>query len=289
MLRTGRSVGRLIEGERRFDIVLRAGQLPAADDGPIQAIRLPLADGKSVKLGDIASVAVSEGPAQVSREQGRRRMLVEANVRGRDLAGFVRDLQRRVARLELPRGYWIEYGGQYENLARATKRLAIVVPLTLAAILVLLYLAFDSIRPALLIFVNVPAAATGGFIALALRDLSLSISAAVGFLALFGVATLNGVVLLASVRERQRSGEPAEAAVVNAAADRMRPVLVTALVAALGFLPMALATGAGSEVQRPLATVVIGGLVTASLVTLLALPALYVRFGGKPEPQTDEA
>ncbi|HVY32013.1 MAG TPA: CusA/CzcA family heavy metal efflux RND transporter [Polyangiaceae bacterium] len=287
MLRTGRAVGRLIEGERRFDIVLRAGQSPAADDGPIQALRLPLADGKSAKLGDLAAVAVSEGPAQVSREQGRRRVLLEANVRGRDLAGFVQDLRQRVARLELPPGYWIEYGGQYENLARATTRLAVVVPLTLGAILVLLYLAFDSIRPALLIFVNVPAAATGGVIALALRELSLSISAAVGFLALFGVATLNGVVLLASVRERQRSGEPTESAVVSAATDRMRPVLVTALVAALGFLPMALATGAGSEVQRPLATVVIGGLVTASLVTLLALPAFYVRFGGKPDPDTE--
>ena len=189
----------------------------------------------------------------------------------------------RVAKVQLPPSYWIEYGGEYENLARATARLSIVVPITLTAILVLLYLAFGSIRPALLIFVNVPAAATGGFVALAGRGIDLSISAAVGFLALFGVATLNGVVLLASVQSRQLAGEATDLAVINAAIDRVRPVLVTALVAALGFVPMAIATGTGAEVQRPLATVVIGGLVTASIVTLLALPALYVRFG----PQTE--
>jgi len=236
-----------------------------------------------VLLGDVTRVSMSDGPAQVSREQGRRRVLIEVNVRGRDLASFVQELRTRIDAVKLPPGYYVEYGGEYENLASASARLAVVVPLTLAVVLVLLYLAFGSIRPALLIFVNVPAAATGGFVALALRGLDLSVSAAVGFLALFGVATLNGVVLLASVRNRQLHGEETRAAVLGAADERVRPVLVTALVAALGFVPMAIATGTGAEVQRPLATVVIGGLVTASLVTLLALPALYVRFGGKPE------
>jgi cobalt-zinc-cadmium resistance protein CzcA len=287
-LRTGRHAGHLIEGERRFDVVLRSANVPAADDGPIQRVRVPLADGRSVLLGDVVRVSHSDGPAQVSREQGRRRVLIEVNVRGRDLAGFVQELRARLAKVKLPSGYYLEYGGEYENLASATARLAVVVPLTLAAVLVLLYLAFGSIRPALLIFVNVPAAATGGFVALALRGLDLSVSAAVGFLALFGVATLNGVVLLASVRNRQLQGEEPRAAVLGAAEERVRPVLVTAMVAAFGFIPMAVATGSGAEVQRPLATVVIGGLVTASLVTLLALPALYVRFGGAPEMNDGE-
>lgn len=287
-LKVGRTVGSMIQGERRFDVVVRADDTPPADENAIRALRVPLADGRWVPLGDGADVSTQQGPAQVSREQGRRRVMVEANVRGRDLAGFVQELQARLARVELPSGYYLEYGGQYENLARATTRLAIVVPATLGLVLLLLYLAFGAIRPALLIFVNVPVAATGGIFALALRDLELSISAAVGFLALFGVATLNGVVLLAAVRTRQLAGEADAAAVLAAACDRLRPVLTTALVAALGFLPMALATGTGAEVQRPLATVVIGGLVTSTLATLLALPALYVRFGGKPSDTLDE-
>ncbi|MFO0564364.1 MAG: CusA/CzcA family heavy metal efflux RND transporter [Polyangiaceae bacterium] len=283
MLRGGRHAGHVIEGERRFDVMLRAASSPIPDDGPMSRVRMPLADGRSVLLGDITRISTSDGPAQVSREQGRRRVLIEVNVRGRDLASFVQDLRRRIDQVKLPAGYYVEYGGEYENLASASARLAVVVPLTLAVVLVLLYLAFGSIRPALLIFVNVPAAATGGFVALALRGLELSVSAAVGFLALFGVATLNGVVLLASVQNRQRAGSPTRDAVLGAADERVRPVLVTALVAALGFVPMAIATGTGAEVQRPLATVVIGGLVTASLVTLLALPALYVRFGNRTE------
>jgi len=250
----------------------------------MQHLRIPLAGGRAVPLGDLARVELSEGPAQVSREQGRRRILIEANVRGRDLLSFVQDLKSRAAELELPTGYWLEYGGAYENLASASARLAIVVPLTLLAILVLLYIAFGKWRPALLIFVNVPAAATGGIIALASRGLTLSISAAVGFLALFGVATLNAMVLLAAALHRQGLGEPREAAITNAALERVRPVLVTALVAALGFLPMAVATGTGAEVQRPLATVVIGGLITASVVTLFALPALFARLAAPSQP-----
>jgi cobalt-zinc-cadmium resistance protein CzcA len=281
-VRLGRPVGTLAEGERRFDIVLRMDAPPAADHEPFAQLRIPLDDGRAVALGQVARVSVGDGPAQISREQGQRRVLVETNVRGRDLAGFVQDLRERMAALQLPPGYHLEYGGEYENLARAAGRLSLLVPATLVAILVLLYLAFGALRPAVLIFVNVPAAATGGVFALALRGLDFSVSAAVGFLALFGVATLNGVVLLAAVRNRQASGEDAATAVRAAASERLRPVLTTALVAALGFVPMALATGTGAEVQRPLATVVIGGLVTATLATLLALPALYLRFGGRP-------
>jgi cobalt-zinc-cadmium resistance protein CzcA len=281
-LRVGRPVGRLIERERRFDIVMRTATPPFADDGPMQRVRMPAGD-HAVLVGDIARVSSEQGPAQISREQGRRRILVEANVRGRDLLSFVQELQQNLKRLELPVGYWLEYGGEYENLASAGARFAIVVPLTLLAVLLMLYFAFGAWRPALLIFVNVPAAATGGVLALALRGLELSVSSAVGFLALFGVATLNALVLLSAARHRQQSGEAREDAIVNAATERVRPVLVTALVAALGFLPMALATGTGAEVQRPLATVVIGGLVTASLVTLFALPALYGRFASPTE------
>jgi cobalt-zinc-cadmium resistance protein CzcA len=247
-------------------------------------LRVPLDDGRVILLGDVVDITEESGPAQVGREQARRRVVIEANVRGRDLASFVSELRARIREIELPSGYYVQYGGAYENLERATKRLALIVPATLAAILVLLYLAFGAIRPALLILLNVPAAVSGGLVALALRGMDLSISAAVGFLALFGVATLNGVVLLSAVRHEQSLGFPPLEATFRAAEDRLRPVLTTALVAALGFLPMALATGTGAEVQRPLATVVIGGLVTATLGTLVALPALYARFGGAPAP-----
>jgi len=199
------------------------------------------------------------------------------------LAGFVTDMQQRISKLELPRGYFIEYGGQFENLKRATERLALVVPLTLGVILVMLYLTFGRLRPALLIYVNIPVAAVGGILALKMRGLDLSISAAIGFLALFGVAVLNGVVLMAAIHFQEAEGKPREEAVLIAAGERFRAILTTALVAALGFVPMAIAKGVGAEVQRPLATVVIGGLITCTLVTLLALPTLYLRFGGKHE------
>jgi heavy metal efflux system protein len=204
-------------------------------------------------------------------------------VRGRDLAGFVRDLQKRIGQLKLPTGYFIEYGGQFENLTRATQRLMLVVPLTLAAILLLLYLTFGRLRSSLLIFVNVPVAAVGGILALTARGLDLSISAAVGFLALFGIAVLNGVVLIAVIQQHERAGIERVEAVVRACSERLRAVLTTALVAALGFVPMAIAQGVGAEVQRPLATVVIGGLITSTLATLLALPTLYIRLAGPPE------
>ena len=285
--RIGRHAGILIEGERRFDVVLRVANPPPADPEPLARLRVPLEDGRVVQLGDVARVALESSPAQMSREQARRRVVIETNVRGRDLAGFVAELQTRVARLELPAGYSVEYGGQYTNLARATRRLAVIVPATLFVILVLLYMAFGALRPALVIFVNIPAATSGGLFALALRGLDLSISAAVGFLALFGVATLNGVVLLSAIRHKQVTGLAPLEATFAAAEERVRPVITTALVAALGFVPMAIATGTGAEVQRPLATVVIGGLVTATLATLLGLPALYARFGGAPALPSD--
>jgi cobalt-zinc-cadmium resistance protein CzcA len=228
-----------------------------------------------LSLGDVADVNIEEGPAQVSREAARRRVLVECNVRGRDLAGFVQEAQRKVGAIAMPPGYYVTFSGQYENLEHAATRLAIVVPATLGAIFLVLYLAFHEVVPALLIFLNVPVAASGGLIALWARNLPLSISAAVGFIALFGVATLNGVVLLSAVMRREEDGLPPKEAAREAAHQRLRPVLTTAVVASLGFLPMAIATGTGAEVQRPLATVVMGGLGTATLLTLGVLPALW--------------
>lgn len=274
-LRTGRNVGTFVDGNARFPIVLRADTVPNADAGSVAAAPLSLADGRMLRLGDACDVSVDEGPAQVSREQAKRRVLIETNVRGRDLASFVRELERTLGALELPSGYYFTTSGQYENLLHASARFALIVPVTLAVIFVLLYLAFGRARPALLILVNVPVAASGGLVLLALRDLPLSISAAVGFIALFGVVTLNGVVLVSAIREEERNGVSPGQAVIQAAQRRLRPVLTTALVAALGFLPMALATGTGAEVQRPLATVVMGGLVSATLLTLALLPALY--------------
>lgn len=275
-LRVGRNVGSYVEGNARFPVMLRWDVAPSADEAGVGNTPLSLSDGRVLRLSDACDVKYEEGPAQVSREQARRRVLIEANVRGRDLASFVQELQGALNNLALPSGYYFTLSGQYENLVHAATRLALIVPATLAVIFVLLYLIFASVRPALLILLNVPVAASGGVLALAARGLPLSISAAVGFIALFGVATLNGVVLLSAVRERERQGVSAREAVLAAAEERLRPVVTTAVVASLGFLPMALATGTGAEVQRPLATVVMGGLVTATLLTLVVLPALYV-------------
>lgn len=277
-LRQGVPLGKYREGLRSFDIVMRSEQLTPFTLTSLNN-ELLLGPGQTlVPLSQVATVKTAEGPAQVSREQGRRRILVEANVRGRDLASFVQEVQDDLSHLQLPSGYYLEFGGQYENLARAAKRMMVVVPGTLAVVLFLLYLAFGRLKPALLVFMNVPAAATGGAFALALRGLDLSMSAAVGFLALFGVATLNGVVLMSAILNNRYAGSPAYASVYDAASERLRPVVTTALVAALGFLPMAIAAGTGAEVQRPLATVVIGGLVTSTLMTLFVLPAVTLWF-----------
>ncbi len=274
-LRAGRPAGLLVEDERRFEIVVKLEVAPPATAAGIAAVPLPLGDGRVLSLGDVCTVVVGEGPAQISREFARRRVLVEANVRGRDLASFVRDAKARLDKLALPPGYRLSLSGQYEQLAHASARLAVIVPATLLGIFVLLYFTFGEALPALLIFLNVPVAASGGLVALMLRGLPLSISAAVGFIALFGVATLNGVVLLSSIRQKEAEGMDARTASAAAGHDRLRPVVTTALVAALGFLPMAIASGIGGEVQRPLATVVMGGLGTATVLTLVLLPSLY--------------
>jgi cobalt-zinc-cadmium resistance protein CzcA len=229
-----------------------------------------------VPLREVARIETTQGPNQVNRENGKRRVVVTANVRGRDLGGFVGDLQRRIAtEVEVPSGYWVDYGGTFEQLISASARLSLVVPVTLAIIFALLLMAFGSARDALIVFSGVPLALTGGVVALALRGIPLSISAGVGFVALSGVAVLNGLVMIAFIRKLRGQGAPLDTAIVDGALGRLRPVLTTALVASLGFLPMAFNVGAGSEVQRPLATEVIGGLVSSTLLTLLVLPALY--------------
>ncbi len=290
----GKALGTVLEGQRRFVLQARfGGQVrdslqalrelrvagPARGDGP----------PAMVPLSQLADIRLEEGPAQISRERVSRRTTVEANVRGRDLASTVTDAQAAVAReVELPTGWTLEWGGQFENLQAATARLALLVPLALLLIFVLLYSAFGSLRLAALVYLNVPLATTGGLLALAARGYPFSISAGVGFVALFGVAVLNGVVLISSVVELRSAGLGRLEAAASAARTRLRPVLMTALVASLGFVPMALATSAGAEVQRPLATVVIGGLVTSTLLTLLVLPAIYARFGAE-DPQREGA
>jgi cobalt-zinc-cadmium resistance protein CzcA len=273
----GRTAGMIYGDDNSItDIVVR---LRAGDRSDVARIRdLPVGrNGKTlVPLSLVASVEVATGPAQISRERLQRRISVQANVRGRDVQSFVRDAQAAVtAQVSLPPRYALQWSGQFQNLQEATARLSVVVPAAMAAILVLLVVRFGDVRLAGLIFLNVPVAATGGIVALYLRDLPFSISAAIGFIATFGIAILNGVVLTSYIRDLERLGlDPREAA-TRAAEMRLRPVLMTALVATLGFLPMALSTSAGAEVQRPLATVVIGGLVTATLLTLVVLPAVY--------------
>jgi cobalt-zinc-cadmium resistance protein CzcA len=232
-----------------------------------------------IPLGEIAEFKVEPGLNQVNRENGKRRIVTTANVRGRDLAGFVADAQNRINNeVKIPAGYWLEWGGQFENLLSASKRLQIVVPVALLLIMLLLFTAFGSIKDALLIFTGVPMALTGGIFALWLRGIPLSISAGVGFIALSGVAVLNGVVMVSFINQLRWEGRSLDHAITEGAITRLRAVLMTALVAALGFLPMALAHGRGAEVQKPLATVVIGGIISSTLLTLLVLPALYRMF-----------
>jgi cobalt-zinc-cadmium resistance protein CzcA len=272
----GRTVGKVFEGQRRFNLVVRVESATA--DGVAAYANLPVAapNGSLIPLAQLAEIVVEEGPAQVSRERISRRLVVECNVRGRDLGSFVAEAQRRLAAaVPLPAGYYYEWGGQFENLRAARARLAIAVPATLLLIFVILFMTFNAATPALLIFLNVPMAATGGIFALALRGMPFSISAGVGFIALFGVAVLNGVVLMSYILQMRREGLTGDQAAHRAAEIRLRPVLMTALVASLGFVPMALSTSPGAEVQRPLATVVIGGLITSTALTLLVLPSLY--------------
>ncbi len=279
----GKGLGTVLEGQKRF--VLQARFAPDIRENldRIRDLRVAAPEaGRLIPLSQLAEITIEDGPAQISRDRISRRINVETNVRGRDLASFVAEAQAAVDReVEVPTGWTMEWGGQFENLTAASARLSVLVPLALMLIFVLLYTTFGSARLATLIFFNVPLAITGGLISLALRGYPFSISAGVGFIALFGIAVLNGVVLVSYIVEKRREGLEADEAATEGARTRLRPVLMTAMVASFGFIPMALATSAGAEVQRPLATVVIGGLVTSTLLTLLVLPAIYGWFAKK--------
>jgi cobalt-zinc-cadmium resistance protein CzcA len=290
----GTVVGQVFEGDRRFDLVVRLPEEIRTDIHALQDLPIPRpsatgvaartgaraydaeAHAAYVPLGAVARISVEEGPNQIGRENGKRRVVVSANVRGRDLGGFVDEAQRRIlSEVALPPGYWTAWGGQFENLLAAQRRLAFVVPLGLGLIFLLLFTTFGSVKPAVLVFTGVPLALTGGVVALLARGIPFSISAGVGFIALSGVAVLNGLVMVSFIRKLESDGLPLEQAIREGSVSRLRPVLMTALVASLGFVPMAIGHGTGGEVQRPLATVVIGGILSSTLLTLFVLPALY--------------
>lgn len=274
--RVGQTVGTVYQGQRRFDLIVRLSDNASAGPVALGNLLIPTPHGELVPLSRVATINVDEGPAQVSRQDIQRRLVVEANIRGRDLGSFVTEAQQTIREhVTLPQGYYLEWGGQFKHLEEASRRLAVVVPITLLLIIAILSVIFGTIRPAFLIFLNVPLALSGGIFALWIRGLPLSISAVIGCVALFGIAVLNGVVLVSRIQRLETEGLPTRDAVAQGAMDRLRPVLMTALVASLGFLPMAVATSMGAEVQRPLATVVIGGLITSTALTLFIIPALY--------------
>ncbi len=274
----GNTAGLVFEGDKRFDLVIRMNEQQKKDITEIGSLLVGLPDGQQVPLSALATVEMKEGPYQVQREDARRRITIGFNVRGRDVQSIVTELQKKVSEhIKFPAGYYITYGGQYENLQHATKRLGIAVPVALALILFMLYFAFHKISYGLLIFTAIPLSAVGGVLALVMRGMPFSISAGVGFIALFGVAVLNGIVLITEMNRLKKDGlTDVKEIIMQATIIRLRPVLMTAAVASLGFLPMALSHGAGAEVQRPLATVVIGGLFSATLLTLFVLPSLYL-------------
>ncbi len=280
----GREAGTLFEGDRRFDILVRLPENLRTDLEAIKRLPIALPRGAGaeaqqrtsfIPLGEVATLELAPGPNQVSREDGKRRIVVSANVRGRDLGSFVAEAEEAMRKVSIPPGYWTAWGGQYENLASATERLQVVVPVSLLLVFTLLFAMFGNLKDGLLVFTGIPFALTGGIVALWLRGIPLSISAAVGFIALSGVAVLNGLVMISFIRNLREGGLPLDAAIREGALTRLRPVLMTALVASLGFVPMAIATGTGAEVQRPLATVVIGGILSSTALTLLVLPLLY--------------
>jgi len=316
----GAKAGLVFEGDRRFDLVVRLPEEIRSRIDALERLPIPLPSGEEsgavgalasaadtgglaglvqtremgfIPLGDVATVDVAEGRNQVSRENGKRRIVVQCNVRGRDLGSFVRDAEKAVGSISLPAGQWLVWGGQYENLVAAKERLTIVVPICFGLIFLLLFSTFKSVRYALLVFIAVPLGLTGGIMALWLRGMPFSISAAVGFIALSGVAVLNGLVMVSFINQLRAEGMGRDDAIIRGSLVRLRPVLMTALVASLGFVPMAIASGTGAEVQKPLATVVIGGLISSTLLTLVVLPALYRIFtgrdpAGRPEPVTQE-
>jgi cobalt-zinc-cadmium resistance protein CzcA len=272
----GESAGIIYEGDRRFELVVRLPETTRRDIDRLKFLPVPLPNGDYVPLEEVATLDISPAPAQISRENGKRRIVVTANVRGRDLGSFVNEVQASVREnADIPPGYWLDYGGTFEQLESASQRLSVVVPITLLVILGILVMAFASVKDALIIFSGVPLALTGGVLSLYLRDMPLSISAGIGFIALSGVAVLNGLVMLAFIRQLWHETGELTNSIIDGAMIRLRPVLMTALVASLGFVPMALNTGTGAEVQRPLATVVIGGIISSTILTLLVLPVLY--------------
>jgi len=272
----GNTAGLIFEGDRRFELLVRFDEGIRTDLDAIGSTPIITSDGEFVPLSEVATLAYSSVPNQISRENGKRRVVVTANVRERDLGSFVDEAKIKITeQVSLPAGYWLDYGGTFEQLESASQRLAIVVPATLFLILVLLVVVFGSFRDALIIFTGVPLALTGGVFALWMRDMPLSISAGVGFIALSGIAVLNGLVMLSFIKQRVLETGDLINSIVDGAITRLRPVLMTALVASLGFIPMALNVGTGAEVQRPLATVVIGGIISSTILTLVVLPILY--------------
>jgi cobalt-zinc-cadmium resistance protein CzcA len=296
----GKEAGQIFEGDRRFKIIVRLPESVRNDPQVLRRIMIPLPSSEMglnslravslgsnrntprfVPLSEIAEIDIAPGPNQISRENGKRRVVVTTNVRGRDLGSFVAEAQQAMAsRVKIPAGYWIEWGGQFEHLISATERLQLVVPVALLVIFLLLFTNFGNVKDALIVFTGVPLALTGGVLALWLRSIPLSISAGVGFIALSGVAVLNGLVMITFISKLYSDGLDLDDAITEGSITRLRPVLMTALVASLGFIPMALATGSGAEVQRPLATVVIGGILSSTALTLLVLPGLYRMFHG---------
>ena len=272
----GENAGVIYQGDRRFNIVVRLPESVRQDIHQLSELPIALPNGEYVPLSEVAVLNLAPAPNQISRENGKRRIVVTVNVRGTDLGTFVKSAKDSILnKVDIPAGYWLEYGGSFEQLDSASKRLTIIIPVTLALILGLLIMAFGNIKDALIISSGIPLALTGGIIALWLRDMPLSISAGVGFIALSGIAVLNGLVMLAFIRDLCQEKGQLINGIIEGAMIRLRPVLMTALVAGLGFVPMALNIGTGAEVQRPIATVVIGGIISSTLLTLFVLPVLY--------------
>lgn len=275
----GVSAGQVINGNERYDIYVRLAENFRANPKAIGDLRMQSATGAWVRLGDVANIHLDSGPPQVRRDDVQRRVVIQANVQGRDMGSVVGDIRRVInQQVDLPTGYSVDIGGQFENQQRAQQRLMIVVPLSIALIALLLYFAFHSIGQALLILVNLPLAMIGGIVALFISGQYLSVPSSIGFITLFGVAVLNGVVMVEAINLRLENGDDLDKAIFEGAVSRLRPVLMTAIIAALGLVPMILSSGVGSEIQRPLATVIVGGLMTSTLLTLVVLPVLFAWF-----------
>ena len=284
-----RRVGQVVQGQRRFDLVIQLDEDSRSSKEQIGKLLIRTSDGARIPLSAVAKISVTEGPSAIQREWAKRRVTIQANVTGRDIGSFVEELREVLAdksKVNLPQGYYTRVGGEFENLERARARLMIVVPIALLLVFSLLYLTYGSVWDTLRVFTGVPFGAVGGILALWARGMPLSVSAAVGFIALSGVAVLGDIVLVSRIKDFEEQGASTLDAVTEAARTRMRPVLMTALVAALGFLPMALNTGVGAEVQRPLATVVVGGMLTSTVATLFVLPVLYTAFASRRSGET---